>query len=101
MEEFKDELSIFAESFNMHGPGAVGDNLEKGTCAEKLVVKQMQTQKSFDRTLKDLWYTSPYKVVIERESFISSFKNRNCTTAGSGCIFVGRTVHTVLFVSHS
>lgn len=32
-EEFKQELSIFAESFNMHGPGAVGDDLEKGTCA--------------------------------------------------------------------
>lgn len=31
-EEFKQELSIFAESFNMHGPGAVGDDLEKGTC---------------------------------------------------------------------
>ncbi len=29
-EEFKQELSIFAESFNMHGPGAVGDDLEKG-----------------------------------------------------------------------
>ncbi|XP_060895064.1 dynein axonemal heavy chain 10 [Labrus mixtus] len=29
-EEFQTELSIFAESFNMHGPGAVGDNLEKG-----------------------------------------------------------------------
>lgn len=38
MEEFKDELSIFAESFNMHGPGAVGDNLEKGTHAEKSFV---------------------------------------------------------------
>uniref|UniRef100_A0A673CHG9 Dynein axonemal heavy chain 10 n=1 Tax=Sphaeramia orbicularis TaxID=375764 RepID=A0A673CHG9_9TELE len=24
------DLTIFAESFNMHGPGAVGDNLEKG-----------------------------------------------------------------------
>uniref|UniRef100_A0A669FBB8 Dynein axonemal heavy chain 10 n=1 Tax=Oreochromis niloticus TaxID=8128 RepID=A0A669FBB8_ORENI len=24
------ELSVFAESFNMHGPGAVGDDLEKG-----------------------------------------------------------------------
>lgn len=33
IEEFKQELSIFAESFNMHGPGAVGDDLEKGTCA--------------------------------------------------------------------
>lgn len=32
MEEFKDELSIFVESFNMHGPGAVGHDLEKGTC---------------------------------------------------------------------
>ncbi|KAF7665535.1 hypothetical protein LDENG_00140280 [Lucifuga dentata] len=30
IEEFKQELSIFAESFNMHGPGAVGDDLEKG-----------------------------------------------------------------------
>ncbi|XP_033947329.1 dynein axonemal heavy chain 10 [Pseudochaenichthys georgianus] len=28
--EFTQELSIFAESFNMHGPGAVGDDLEKG-----------------------------------------------------------------------
>lgn len=35
MEEFRDELSIFVESFNMHGPGAVGDDLEKGTCAER------------------------------------------------------------------
>lgn len=25
-------MSIFAESFNMHGPGAVGDDLEKGIC---------------------------------------------------------------------
>lgn len=33
IEEFKQELCIFAESFNMHGPGAVGDDLEKGTCA--------------------------------------------------------------------
>ncbi len=33
IEEFKQELSIFAESFNMHGPGAVGDDLDKGTCA--------------------------------------------------------------------
>lgn len=30
-EEFKKEVSIFAESFDMHGPGAVGDDLEKGT----------------------------------------------------------------------
>ncbi|XP_028270606.1 dynein heavy chain 10, axonemal isoform X2 [Parambassis ranga] len=30
VEEFKQELSIFAESFNMHGPGAVGDDLDKG-----------------------------------------------------------------------
>ncbi|KAF3695797.1 Dynein heavy chain 10, axonemal Axonemal beta dynein heavy chain 10 Ciliary dynein heavy chain 10 [Channa argus] len=29
-EEFKQELSIFAESFHMHGPGAVGDDLDKG-----------------------------------------------------------------------
>ncbi|XP_067084612.1 dynein axonemal heavy chain 10 [Osmerus mordax] len=29
-EEYKQELGIFAESFNMHGPGAVGDDLEKG-----------------------------------------------------------------------
>lgn len=29
-EEFKQDLLIFAESFNMHGPGAVGDNLDKG-----------------------------------------------------------------------
>ncbi|XP_019908369.3 dynein heavy chain 10, axonemal [Esox lucius] len=28
--EFKQELSIFAESFHMHGPGAVGDSLEDG-----------------------------------------------------------------------
>lgn len=33
VEEFKQELSIFAESFNMRGPGAVGEDLEKGTCA--------------------------------------------------------------------
>uniref|UniRef100_A0A4W6G9Y8 Dynein axonemal heavy chain 10 n=1 Tax=Lates calcarifer TaxID=8187 RepID=A0A4W6G9Y8_LATCA len=30
IEAFKQELSIFAESFNMHGPGAVGDDLDKG-----------------------------------------------------------------------
>ncbi|KAL7391500.1 hypothetical protein ABVT39_010104 [Epinephelus coioides] len=30
IEEFKQELCIFAESFNMHGPGAVGDDLDKG-----------------------------------------------------------------------
>ncbi|CAL9696600.1 unnamed protein product [Knipowitschia caucasica] len=29
-EEFKQEVMIFAESFNMHGPGAVGDNLDRG-----------------------------------------------------------------------
>ncbi|XP_066511362.1 dynein axonemal heavy chain 10-like isoform X1 [Hoplias malabaricus] len=28
--QYKQELAIFAESFNMHGPGAVGDDLEKG-----------------------------------------------------------------------
>ncbi|TNN52944.1 Dynein heavy chain 10, axonemal [Liparis tanakae] len=30
IEEYTLELSIFAENFNMHGPGAVGDDLEKG-----------------------------------------------------------------------
>ncbi|KAM9858629.1 dynein axonemal heavy chain 10 [Aulostomus maculatus] len=30
IEEFKEELFISAESFNMHGPGAVGEDLEKG-----------------------------------------------------------------------
>ncbi|XP_074525804.1 dynein axonemal heavy chain 10 [Halichoeres trimaculatus] len=30
IEEFQQETFIFTESFNMHGPGAVGDNLEKG-----------------------------------------------------------------------
>ncbi|XP_043967273.1 dynein axonemal heavy chain 10 [Gambusia affinis] len=30
IEEFKQELLIFAESFNLHGPGSVGDNLDKG-----------------------------------------------------------------------
>ncbi|KAG9262045.1 dynein heavy chain 10, axonemal [Astyanax mexicanus] len=28
--QYKQEVAIFAESFNMHGPGAVGDNLDKG-----------------------------------------------------------------------
>lgn len=45
MEEFKDELSIFAESFNMHGPGAVGDNLEKGTRAETCCETNVNTKK--------------------------------------------------------
>lgn len=31
IQQYMQELAIFAESFNMHGPGAVGDNLEKGT----------------------------------------------------------------------
>ncbi|XP_062874230.1 dynein axonemal heavy chain 10 [Trichomycterus rosablanca] len=30
IEQYKQELSIFAESFSMHGPGAVGEDLEKG-----------------------------------------------------------------------
>ncbi|XP_029296329.1 dynein heavy chain 10, axonemal [Cottoperca gobio] len=30
IEDFRQELTIFAESFNMHGPGAVGDDLERG-----------------------------------------------------------------------
>ncbi|XP_053509735.1 dynein axonemal heavy chain 10 isoform X2 [Ictalurus furcatus] len=30
IEQYKQELSIFAESFNTDGPGAIGDNLEKG-----------------------------------------------------------------------
>ncbi|KAL6114194.1 dnah10 [Pungitius sinensis] len=30
IKKYKQELSIFAESFNRDGPGAVGDNLEKG-----------------------------------------------------------------------
>ncbi|KAL0979348.1 hypothetical protein UPYG_G00183960 [Umbra pygmaea] len=30
IREYQQELSIFAESFNMHGPGAAGANLEKG-----------------------------------------------------------------------
>ncbi|XP_061673976.1 dynein axonemal heavy chain 10-like [Syngnathoides biaculeatus] len=29
-EEFQEELSIFVESCNMHGPGAVGNDLDKG-----------------------------------------------------------------------
>uniref|UniRef100_A0A3Q3B280 Dynein axonemal heavy chain 10 n=1 Tax=Kryptolebias marmoratus TaxID=37003 RepID=A0A3Q3B280_KRYMA len=29
IEDFKQDLSIFAESFNMHGPGAVGEDLDK------------------------------------------------------------------------
>ncbi|KAM9822155.1 dynein axonemal heavy chain 10-like isoform 2-T2 [Syngnathus typhle] len=29
-EDFQEELSIFSESFNMHGPGAVGNDLDKG-----------------------------------------------------------------------
>lgn len=33
MKEFEKELSAFIESFNMEGPGSVGDDLEKGTCA--------------------------------------------------------------------
>lgn len=35
IEQYKQELSVFAESFSMHGPGAVGENLEKGmnTCS--------------------------------------------------------------------
>ncbi|KAM8866758.1 dynein axonemal heavy chain 10 isoform 2-T2 [Synchiropus picturatus] len=33
IEEFKEDVLIFTESFNMHGPGAVGDDLEKGTPA--------------------------------------------------------------------
>lgn len=35
IEQYKTDLSIFAESFSMRGPGAVGDNLEKGmhTCS--------------------------------------------------------------------
>lgn len=31
IEDFKQELSIFAESFDMHGPGAVGNDLDQGT----------------------------------------------------------------------
>lgn len=31
IEDFKQDLSIFVESFNMHGPGAVGEDLDKGT----------------------------------------------------------------------
>ncbi|XP_063051673.1 dynein axonemal heavy chain 10 [Engraulis encrasicolus] len=30
IDEYQQELDIFAESFHMHGPGAVGDDLEKG-----------------------------------------------------------------------
>ncbi|XP_077456872.1 dynein axonemal heavy chain 10-like [Stigmatopora argus] len=29
-EDFREELYIFVESFNMHGPGAVGNDLDKG-----------------------------------------------------------------------
>jgi len=36
IEEYKQEISIFAESFNMHGPGAVGDDLEKGKSTRTL-----------------------------------------------------------------
>lgn len=32
IETYKQELTVFADGFNMHGPGAVGDNLEKGKC---------------------------------------------------------------------
>ncbi|XP_070411880.1 dynein axonemal heavy chain 10 [Nothobranchius furzeri] len=30
VEEFRQNVSIFAESFNLHGPGAVGEDLDKG-----------------------------------------------------------------------
>ncbi|KAK5620023.1 Dynein heavy chain 10, axonemal [Crenichthys baileyi] len=30
IEDFKQELAVFAESFTMHGPGAVGDRLDEG-----------------------------------------------------------------------
>lgn len=30
LEDFTDTLSVFAKKFNLHGPGAVGDDLEKG-----------------------------------------------------------------------
>lgn len=36
LEEFEEELNFFTESFNMHGPGTVGDDLEKGIHAHPL-----------------------------------------------------------------
>ena len=37
IQVFTQELSIFAESFNMHGPGAVGDDLEKGAAVTSFI----------------------------------------------------------------
>lgn len=36
LEDFTDTLAVFAEKFNLHGPGAVGDDLEKGLKARHL-----------------------------------------------------------------
>lgn len=30
LEEFEEELNFFTETFNMHGPGTMGDDMEKG-----------------------------------------------------------------------
>lgn len=70
MEEFKDELSIFVESFNMHGPGAVGDDLEKGTCAERHLYNssKMNDQQEHTKHLEKCTYISGFIDVLLLET---------------------------------
>lgn len=67
IEEFKQELSVFAESFNMHGPGAVGDDLDKGTHDPSFcyytVFKTIISNDKYELLLEELvtsfWQDSP------------------------------------------
>lgn len=78
MEEFKDELSIFVESFNMHGPGAVGDDLEKGTFAERHLhnSSKMNDQQEHTKHCEKYAYISGCTGVnLHNEKALIQFKN--------------------------
>ncbi|XP_078791125.1 dynein axonemal heavy chain 10 isoform X3 [Oryzias latipes] len=76
MEAFKQDLSIFAESFNTHGPGTVGNDLEKGLNIigkfEKELSKIMAKQEHLTKTAKLLdLQLAEYPEIISIQKYLS------------------------------
>lgn len=70
IEQYKQELSIFAESFNTDGPGAIGDNLEKGTHTCSLVFIKVCVRENdckLNNTLKKKKYKKCKLIVMPKE----------------------------------
>uniref|UniRef100_H2LCS2 Dynein axonemal heavy chain 10 n=1 Tax=Oryzias latipes TaxID=8090 RepID=H2LCS2_ORYLA len=75
MEAFKQDLSIFAESFNTHGPGTVGNDLEKLNIIgkfEKELSKIMAKQEHLTKTAKLLdLQLAEYPEIISIQKYLS------------------------------